>query len=296
MVIGNGFFSDTKEDALREMTARSKCEVKPLPFPTIGNLTYYISRTGDLYGQQRIQGKCLTRQRKHVKYSPGFKARLSTAPHKEVNIYVQVLIYCAFVLNRWEPDIELEAINGNVYDVRPENFRPKEKPIPKEWSMTMEKRKKVYTAYFMHVAWSVNYVTQLDIQDCKDATQTAFIYLCTDGYMGHQRETQDFVGLWIRVARFRAIDRLKHQQDRQVYDTVDLLAGSMNNGYEFDIFSLLPGEKMQLYTRLYYEGNTPTEIAQMYNVHIGTVSSAVTRSVAYLRDYYQKDIERWNHC
>jgi DNA-directed RNA polymerase specialized sigma24 family protein len=114
--------------------------------------------------------------------------------------------------------------------------------------------------------------------------------------MGHQRETQDFVGLWIRVARFRAIDRLKHQQDRQVYDTVDLLAGSMNNGYEFDIFSLLPGEKMQLYTRLYYDGNTPTEIAQMYNVHIGTVSSAVTRSVAYLREYYQKDIERWNHC
>ena len=65
--------------------------------------------------------------------------------------------------------------------------------------------------------------------------------------------------------------------------------GNRDTDYEFDLFSLLPGEKMQLYTRLYFEGNTPTEIAKEYNVHLGTVSSAVTRSVQYLREYLKKE-------
>ena len=288
MVIGNGFFSDTKEDALREMTERAGCEVKHLPFPTIGNIDYFISRHGDLYGMQRIQGKCLTRQRKHVKYSPGYKARLCEAPHKERHIYVQVLIYCTFVLNRWEPDIELEAVNGNVYDVRPENFRIKEKPVPPEWAERMKDRVKIYESNFMHVAWSVNFTTGYDIDTCKDFVQTAFIYLCTEGFRQIQHKT-DIVGLWVKIARFRAIDYMHHVSNRQVYDAFDWL-GRRDQPYEFDLFSLLPGEKMQLYTRLYFEGNTPTEIANEYKVHLGTVSSAVTRSVQYLRNYLQKEI------
>ena len=52
MVIGNGFFSDTKEDALREMTDRAGCKVVKSNFPTIGNIEIYVSERGDLYGQQ----------------------------------------------------------------------------------------------------------------------------------------------------------------------------------------------------------------------------------------------------
>jgi DNA-directed RNA polymerase specialized sigma24 family protein len=287
MVIGNGFFSDTKEDALKEMEQRAGCKVKLTPFPTIGNMAIYVSENGDLYGQQRIQGKCLTRQRKHVKYSPGFKARLSTAPHKEVNIYVQVLIYCAFVLNRWEPDIELEAINGNVYDVRPENFRPKQKPIPPEWAERMKARAKVYDSNFANVCWSVNYLTGYDIQTCKDFAQQAFIYLCTDGFKRIQHKT-DIVGLWVKIARFRAIDYMHHVTHRQVYDAIDYM-GNRDKPYEFDLFSVLPGEKQRIYTRLYFEGNTPTEIGQMYGVKASTIGSIVTRSVQYLRNYYRNE-------
>ena len=43
MVIGNGFFSDTKEDALREMTERAGCKVVKSNFPTIGNIEIYVS-------------------------------------------------------------------------------------------------------------------------------------------------------------------------------------------------------------------------------------------------------------
>lgn len=83
MVIGNGFFSENREAALAEMTERSKCEVKHLPYPAIGNITYYISYVGDLYGQQMIQGRPLTRQGHHQKYSNGYTARLSERPHHQ---------------------------------------------------------------------------------------------------------------------------------------------------------------------------------------------------------------------
>ena len=285
MVIGNGFFSDDVKSSIYEMKKRSGCDVVKCNFPTIGNLCYYISEHGDLYGQQNISGKCLTRQRKHTKYSLGWKARLSSAPHREIHIYVQVLVYCAFVLKRWEPDIELEAINGNVFDIRPDNFQPKKKIIPPEWAEHMKARAKVYDSNFSHVCWSVNYLTGYDIQTCKDFAQQAFIYLCTDGFKQVQHCT-DIVGLWVKIARFRAFDYMHHVTHRQVYDAIDYI-GNRDTDYEFDLFSLLPGEKMQLYTRLYFEGNTLTEIARLYNVHLGTVSSAVTRSVQFLRNYLQ---------
>lgn len=287
MVIGNGFFTDTESDALREMQSRSGCDVKRCMFPTVGNIIYYISKTGDLYGMQKIQGKRLTRMRKVVKNKGGMTARLSSAPHKETWIPLQVLTYCTFTLREWKPDVQLEFKNGNQYDVRPDNLQPKQKYIPPEWSERMTWREKMYKANFMHVAWSVNYVTDLDIEDCKDLAQSAFIYLCTNGFKQMQHRT-DIVGLWVKIARFRAFDYMHHVTHRQVYDVIDYM-GNRDTDYEFDLFSLLPGEKMQLYTRLYFEGNTPTEIAKEYNVHLGTVSSAVTRSVQYLREYLKKE-------
>ena len=182
--------------------------------------------------------------------------------------------------------MELESVNGDVYDVRPQNLRPKQKPIPPEWSERMTTRKDVYKSNFMHVCWSVNYITSLPIEDCKDAVQSAFIYMCCEGYRAIQK-CEDIVGLWVRLARFRAIDRLKHQNDRQVYDIIDWAAVTPAFHTELDLLSVLPGEKQRIYTQLYIDGNTPTEIAQMYGVKIGSVGSTVTRSLQYLRDYYK---------
>ena len=298
MVIGNGFFSENRQTALAEMTERSKCEVRHLPFPTVGNITYYISYVGDLYGQQMIQGRPLTRQRKHQKYSIGYTARLCEAPHKEANFHLQVLTWSAFVLNEWNPDVDLEFKNGNCYDVRPCNLQERIESIPTEWAATMERRKGMYVSHFLDVAWSVNYVTGLPLEDCKDAAQDAFIYLCCEGYMGHQRETDEFIGLWKRVARFRAIDRLKHQEYRQVggeaYDVVLETHGRHDQGYEFDWFRLQPGEKRQRYLRMFFEGNRPTEIANACGVSLGTVSSSVTRSMQFYQRYFKHEIEVWN--
>lgn len=295
MVIGNGFFSDNREAALLEMQERSQCEVRHLPYPTVGNITYYIGYTGDLYGQQMVQGRPLTRQRKHQKYTIGYTARLSSAPHKEANFHLQVLTWSAFVLNRWNPDVDLEFKNGNCYDVRPSNLQERRPVIPAEWAETMERRKDIYRSHFLDVCWSVNYVTGQTLDDCKDAAQDAFVYLCCEGYMGHQRETQEFIGLWKRVARFRAIDRLKHVRDRQVYGAADdLPSHHMHNGYEFDWFKAQPGEKRQRYLRMWIDGARPTEIARECGVTLGTVGSGLTRSMQFMRKYFKHEIEIWN--
>lgn len=294
MVIGNGFFSENREAALAEMTERSKCEVKHLPYPTVGNITYYISYVGDLYGQQMIQGRPLTRQGHHQKYSNGYTARLSERPHHQVGFKLQVLTWSAFVLGEWNPDVDLEFKNGNVYDVRPCNLQERVETIPTEWAATMERRKDMYVSKFLNVAWSVNYVTGLPLEDCKDAAQDAFIYLCCEGYKGKQRETDEFIGLWIRLARFRAIDRIKHVNDRQVYGLADYLPSKKRTGYEFDWFKLQPGEKRQRYLRMFFEGNRPTEIAEACGVSLGTVSSSVTRSMQYYQRYFKHEIELWN--
>ena len=298
MVIGNGFFSDSREAALREMQERSRCEVRHLPYPTVGNITYYIGYTGDLYGQQIVAGRPLTRQRKHQKYSIGYTARLSSAPHKEDHFHLQVLTWSAFVLNRWEPDVDLEFKNGNPYDVRPSNLQERRPAIPQEWAETMERRQDMYASHFLDVCWSANYATGLPIDDCKDAAQDAFIYLCCEGYIGKQRETQDFIGLWKHVARFRAIDRLKHQEYRQVmggdYDAVLEIHGRRDPGYEFDFFGLQPGEKRQRYLRLWIEGNTPTEIAELCGTNRSNVAGSLTRSMQFMKRYFKHEIEQWN--
>ena len=298
MVIGNGFFSNNCEAALQEMQERSQCEVRHLPFPTVGNITYYIGYTGDLYGQQIIQGRPLTRHKKHKKYSLGYTARLSVGPHKEVNYRLQVLTWSAFVLNRWDPDADLDFKNGNCYDVRPSNLQERKPIIPTEWAETMERRKGMYVSHFLDVSWSVNYVTGMPLEDCKDAAQDAFIYLCCEGYIGHQRETDEFVGLWKRVARYRAIDRLKHQEYRQVggddYDVILKTHGQGINTFEFDWFKTLHGKKNQKYLHLWIEGARPTEIAKECGVTLGTVSSGLSRSMQFMRRYFKHEIEVWN--
>ena len=296
MVIGNGFFSDTKKDALKEMRERSRCDVRHLPFPTIGNIDYYVSETGDLYGMQRIQGKCLTRQRQHIRYKKGFTARLSTAPHKESFFDLEVLTYCAFVLNSWEPDVKLEFVNGNQYDVRPVNLRQQQEEEHPEWTERMKSHTAIYSQNFKRICYSTAFKADIAMEDSKDIVSQAFIYLCTTGFNPSIRNDEDFVGLWVKVSRMRAIDFYYHHLQHFNSDNYDLileLRGRHDKPYEFDWFKLRPGQKRQTYLRMYFEGNSPTEIAKECGSSLSTVSSEVTRSVQFMQKYFKRDIEQW---
>ena len=148
-------------------------------------------------------------------------------------------------------------------------------------------REKIYKANFMHVAWSVNYVTDLDIEDCKDLAQSAFIYLCTDGYRPIQHKT-DIVGLWVEYARMRAVDYIRRRwiPDSELVER----HGNRDKPYEIDLFHLQPGEKRSTYLRMWAEGNTPTEIADVCGCKPSTVGASVTRSIQFLQRYFKKEL------
>ena len=286
MVIGNCFFADTKEDARAEMQKRKGCKVEPVPFPTIGNIIYYVSEQGDLFGVQKVADKFIAREKKKTRYKIGYSARMSTAPHKEAWIPLQLIVWNSFVAKQWT-DTELEFKNGNQYDVTVSNLQPKKKEVPKEWTDRMQKLASIYDSNFVRVCWYANYVSGLDMEECKDIAQNAFMYLCTDGYREHAYEDERFVGLWCKVAKLRAFDHLKFGY--RFAEDIEQISGSMHNGFEFDLIEVLPGEKQKQYLRLYIEGNGPTEIAEICGSTRNTVASSVTRSLQYLRKYLHNE-------
>lgn len=292
MVIGNGFFNDTEADALSEMRKRSGCDVARVPFQTIGNIIYYVSETGDLYGMQEIQGKRLTRTRKKVKNKGGWTVRMSTAPHRESSLPLQIVTYCAFVLKRWETDVRLEFINGNPYDVRPCNLRPQVTVHP-EYAVRMDECKELYRDNFGMICRRVRYVMELDMEDCKDIVQNTFIYLTTTGHNATIRTDDDFVGLWVKMARLRAIQFIRRKSINYDSDFVEM-QGSRNKPCEVDLFHLQPGERRSTYLRMYMEGNTPTEIAEECGCNASTVRSSVARSIRFLRKYLENDFKQFS--
>ena len=294
MVIGNGFFSDTESDALKEMKNRSGCEVKRCVFPTIGNILYFISTKGDIYGMQTIQGKRLTRTRTVQKNKGGITARLSSAPHKESWYPLQVLTYCTFTLNEWKPDVQLEFKNGNPYDVRPDNLQPKEKYIPPEWKDAMTNRQEAYRKEYSRVCYSTAFFVDVSLEDAKDIVSQTFIELCTTGNNPSIKTTEDFIGLWFKLSKMRAIDFYHHYGKRfnaDCYDVMLEIRGKRDKPYELDLFHLQPGEKRSTYLRMWTEGNTPTEIAKVCGCSLGTVSSSLTRSIQFLQRYFKREKE-----
>ncbi len=287
MVIGNGFFTTTEAQALQEMRHRSGCRVGRVPLQPAGNIAYYVSEQGDVFGVQAIQGKLLTRTKKRVRNKSGWTGRLSVSPKREAYIPLQVLTYCTFTLKRWERGVELEFINGNPYDVRPCNLKLRREVIPPEWTQHMEMRKGVYKSNFQRVAWSVNHTTGIDFEDCKDAAQSAFIYLCTEGCFAVQHDT-DIVGLWVRTARLRAIDHLRKRWFADS-DTVER-HGRSDRPFEVDLLHLLPGRRQRNYLRMWMDGLTHTEIASECGVSPSTVSASISRSIHFLQQYLTKDI------
>lgn len=209
---------------------------------------------------------------------------------------MELLTYCAFVLNRWEPDVQLEFKNGNQYDVRPVNLRPRQKEAHPEWTERMNDHTAIYSQHFMRICYSTAFKADISMEDSKDIVSQAFIYLCTTGFNPSIKTNDDFVGLWVKVSRMRAIDFYYHHLQHFNSDNYDLLLelrGRNDKPYEFDWFTLRPGQKRQTYLRMYFEGNSPTEIAKECGSSLSTVSSEVTRSVQFMQKYFKRDIEQW---
>lgn len=303
MNINGGFFSYTEGDALREMQRLAGCEVRRCAYPTTKNLTYYISEHGHLFSIQRIQGKLLIRGPKQPgsKHSHGKRKdggmtlRLSNGKHGkggESFIRAELLVYCSFCLHRWEPDLQIDFKNGRATDLRPDNLQPKQTEEHPEWTEAMEERKCAYDKEFTRICYSTSFYIGIPIEDSKDIVSQTFVELCTTGNNSSIHNTDEFIGLWHKMSRRRAIDFYHHHGkrfDMEIYDTLLEIKGNRDAPYERDLFHLQPGTKRATYLRMWAEGNTPTEIAKECRCSLSTVSSSISRSIHFLQRYFKKE-------
>ena len=299
MNIGNGFFSYTENEALQEMKNLVGCDVRHCVFPTIGNIQYYISEHGDLFGVQKIQGRFLTRGPKKAgslqghgkRKDGGVTHRINVAPHKERWIAVERLVFCTFLLGHWENDLEIEFKNGKATDIRPDNLQPKEEKWLEEWTERMYQFQDIYKREFSNVAQRVKWWCFLPYEDAKDVTQSTYIWLTTIGF-----KDKFNVGIWVYWAKKRGQDLwahvLRHFADNDFEEWV--YEGTEDNPYEVDLVHVQPGEKRARYLMMWLQNHTPTEIAEECNSTIGNVAGSITRSIQFLRKYlkHEKDLLR----
>ena len=306
MNINGGFFSDTEGDALREMQKMVKCKVKRCAYPTTKNLTYYLSEHGELFSIQKIQGKLLTRgpiqpgsKNSHGRRKDGgITHRMSNGPHgKGVESWIkaELLVYCTFILGRWEPDLRIDFKNGRASDLRPDNLQEHVEEIPPEWAERLARWENIYRSQFAEVVRRVVWWSFISVEDAKDVVQSAYIYICTYGY---KKEPENFLGLWIHIAKIRAIDFKKHHSDHyntEDYDLILELRGTKPPTYEVDMIHLQKGNRRQRFLELWAQGHTPTEIAEMEGSTSINVGASVTHSIRFLQKYFAHDKEMFRH-
>ena len=299
MVIGNGFFTNHESEAINEMKKMVGCDVKRCVFPSSKNLTYYISEHGDLFSMQKIQGKCLTRGPKksgsslgHGKRKDGgITHRLSLGgTRKEKWIACELLVYCTFILGRWESDIRILFKNGKAYDIRPDNLYVPQDELPPEWSERMAEYKEMYRRDFNRVVQSVKWWCGIHVEDAKDIVSNTFIWLCTDGF-------KDIVNpaIWTYWSRKRGFDFIYRRANKMMmgenYDVELETRGTTDHTPEIDLFHIQKGSRRSRFLELWAQGHTPTEIAEMEGTNISNVGSSVTRSIQFLRKYLRHEKE-----
>lgn len=301
MVFGNGFFTYTENEALEEMMRLAGCRVLQCVYPTASKISYYLSEKGDCFSVQKVQRKYLVRTKTtkaeghNKRRGGGLIMRVRSTPSTERQYNLEWMMYCTFILGRWEEQKQLLFLDGNPKNVRPENLQLPKTAIPPEWPERMERHKEVYESEFNNIVRMTGRWAGLSAEDAKDIVQSVFISKTTEFY------SIDFDGkLWFYWSKRRALDYLTSRWRRFTHDEFleDTFKGGTDTHCEVDLYGVQPNQKSrkgrkgnkagyELY--LWAHGHTPTEIAEMVGSTIGTVGSNITRRLQYLKNYLKHE-------
>lgn len=281
MVIGNGFFCDTLDDAIQEMGLRAHSGVALVPLPVNGNIEYYISDNGHTFGVQKIGDRYIVRVKKNIRLKRGWSMRWSSEA-VEHQSDLCLCMYNAFVTKKWQDKIIPSFKDGNQYNCILSNLYVPAKVFHSEYADRMTLLADVYEENFNRVCYYLQWRTGICIEDAKDVTSDVFFHLTTTGYNPTVYLDDNFVGLWKKQGVRRSYDFFDHK-NMNVYDTD--LCHSEDKVFEIDLIQVLRGTKRQNYVRLYIEGYSYSEIAKITNSKTSTVSSECSRAIKFLKRY-----------
>lgn len=290
------FFANNEHDALNELESRCRCKVRPIVLPTDGVRVYCISEHGELYGIRKMKGT-----RKYMGYGPikpqkdrhrnedicvRFDLYLDT--HHTKFVRAEKLVFCTFVLNRWDEDIEINFKDGNQLNVRLDNLEVKHLPIPPEWNERMEAQADVYAKNFNRIVDYVQYFGNITEEDAKDVVQGTFIWIITQK---EGEQPQNFVGAWMKWSLTRSTEYSRWYARVSKIGDVEELLGSKQHFYEFNPATLITNEKHRKILELYMAGCTQESIAEYLGTTPGTVSTTIGQIRKKVRRYFGNEIE-----
>lgn len=164
---------------------------------------------------------------------------------------------------------------------------------------------------FAQMLYKIIYSIVRDRQDAEDTLQEVFISVWQRSVLFDEQKGS--LGAWlIRIARNRAIDRTRSKQYRHQNNSQSLYADGEEIQFEApsisvidhltrkdeasfvqQAFAQLNGEQQKIIDLMYFQGYTQSEIANEFNIPLGTVKTRARLAMKRMRDtlaplYYER--------
>ena len=130
-----------------------------------------------------------------------------------------------------------------------------------------------------------------------DALQDSFVKIWKN-IEGYNRTKGTLFTWMLNVARNTAIDKVRSQdfqnsqRNQDLDSTVDIIDNQTNSQFDVDAIGLkkivenLRPEHRQMIDLLYFQGYTQAEVAEEFNIPLGTVKTRVKAAIVQLRQYF----------
>ena len=289
------FFCKTAEEGIQEMERRSGCQVRKIVYPYVSMKDYFVSENGDFFTlhfeKYRNKRWCvdIIIPRDRGTAMRGISVSFQTNK-KQVQVKLEKLVYCTFVLGDWNEDIDIDFKDGNHKNVHLENLAERGEFLTEDAVQRMEKYADVYQKNFDYVVRYVRFFEDIDTEDAEDITSKAFMYLCAF----EQKEIKgDFVSLWIYYAKKKAqsfwLWRCKPRVGK--VDEMEWLTGRNDTPIGLDILNVLPNERWKVALWQQAQGYSQEESAEELGVSVSMVRNYRRDAKNFMRQYLSTDRE-----
>lgn len=291
----DAFFANSEVDALAEFSKRAGCEVRKCVYPVRSERVYCISEHGDLFGLIRDDYRHV-----FIGYSAKKKVLHNTAERptpgvwygvkhylsgKDTVVKAEKLVYCTFVLGKWDDDVIVQFKDGDQYNVCLDNLEEPHKEVSPLTAKRMVEYSDIYRREFKNVVSYVAWICGIRDEEAQDCAQDTFIWLITRQYA----LPQYFVGAWMYWSKFHGFhvtrDSYKHCELKEQD------SGGHEPNREIDLLGMIRNDKHRDMLLMKLHGYTEREVAEKYGTTAGTVHNTMQRVIANLRTAFLKDFK-----
>lgn len=272
---------------MNEVEEWARTHAAMVPFPFHKRLTYYVSQDGILYACNRVRmsGQYLIyqeRPKESIVSGQGIFYHMMRDGSQH-SVSAARLVYFTYVLGYWDDSVHIVFKDGNCEHVHPDNLVEREKPLNVE---RMRLLADLYAREFRKIAHEVQWALNIDMEDAKDATQDAFLSLCTKC---DDEKIPYFGAKWMVMAKkygMLAHDRVLLNED---------INGSYDIECSLDILKNLTEPQRQVII-MTADGMSLREIAEELGIAHTTVRRRLDDARAIMKNYLSTDSMYSSNC